>query len=384
MNNIQRILLFLIFLLNKSNSILNLIKNHNAYEEYLTYCKNYKKEPSSFRFIIWRARVKKLKLKNKLHSIRKNFKAGFSKFTDLTQQERKNYTKPLKTSKFPISKQNSPKLKGPILKTLKETKISKSIRSTTNSLRARIRRYFDTLKNRVLKRSEKFLSTFIKTNSQEKNWLALNKLPPIKNQDTCGSCWAFAITASIESLYLIKTEQSLNLSEQELVDCADFMDCDGGWNDLAIEYVVKNGISLEADYPYINADGICDVPEGEKVEIEGYRKIESGDMQEFLKVLDEHPVAVAVQVEDDFYDYESGVIDADSLCGVTRNVNHAVLAVGYFISEDFEENYILFRNQWGEEWGDGGYFKFKFYDDKYDNGPCNILMYMDHTVYPVL
>lgn len=55
----------------------------------------------------------------------------------------------------------------------------------------------------------------------------------IKNQGKCGSCWAFAATAAHESFQVQTHNQdlSINLSEQQLVDCSSDYDnngCNGG------------------------------------------------------------------------------------------------------------------------------------------------------------
>ncbi len=63
------------------------------------------------------------------------------------------------------------------------------------------------------------------------SWMGKGVVNPIKDQKYCGSCWAFAAVASLESAWAIKTGSLLKLSEQELVDCSrpyGNYACDGG------------------------------------------------------------------------------------------------------------------------------------------------------------
>ena len=46
------------------------------------------------------------------------------------------------------------------------------------------------------------------------NWITAGAMNPIDRQGSCGSCWAFATTSSIEAAHFIETGELVKLSEQ--------------------------------------------------------------------------------------------------------------------------------------------------------------------------
>lgn len=96
-----------------------------------------------------------------------------------------------------------------------------------------------------------------------KDWQELGFVNPIKDQGSCGSCWAFSAIAPVESDFAISNKTPgdiIDLSEQELVDCSHELGsdgCNGGWMDGAMEYMSKKRVILTSEYPYRAIDQDC-------------------------------------------------------------------------------------------------------------------------------
>jgi len=100
------------------------------------------------------------------------------------------------------------------------------------------------------------------------DWRQKGVVSDVKDQGSCGSCWSFSVTGSLESAYRIFKGQSVILSEQQLVDCCGSKGyqcegCSGAWPEWAFNYIKDNGITTEAKYPYKGYEGTCKVDSGE-------------------------------------------------------------------------------------------------------------------------
>jgi C1A family cysteine protease len=184
-----------------------------------------------------------------------------------------------------------------------------------------------------------------------KDWRTVpGVMTPTKDQGSCGSCWAFAAAETQESVWKLQKGELLDLSEQELVDCATSKKgygnhgCSGGWYYWAWDYVkATKGMNTESEYPYHAKDETCKAQTAKHHEpISGYKKI-SGTSSALQAAIDQSPVAVAVDASK-WSTYTGGVL---SSCG-TR-LNHAVVAIGY----ETDGTWIL-RNSWGGRWGEQG------------------------------
>lgn len=93
-------------------------------------------------------------------------------------------------------------------------------------------------------------------------WNNFGAVTLVKNQGSCGSCWAFSAVGALESHWRIQGRGTDDLfSEQQLVDCAGAFNnhgCNGGLPSQAFEYIKHaGGIQTNATYGYVQRDGQC-------------------------------------------------------------------------------------------------------------------------------
>jgi len=190
------------------------------------------------------------------------------------------------------------------------------------------------------------------------------KLPPVKDQGRCGSCWTFGAVVPLEYQVNRKSKSIKNLSEQQYLDCvceryAEEDGCKGGWPAYCYSWTKKNNnlIASQKDYPYVARDGPCN--KNVQTAISGFKVLGTkylyGEKKMLAAVKDSSKgvLSVAIGTVRSFHSYKSGVysgVDCDKK-------SHAVNVVGYGTLNGIP--YWQVRNSWGPDWGDKGYIKMK-------------------------
>lgn len=189
-----------------------------------------------------------------------------------------------------------------------------------------------------------------------------NWVTPVRDQRSCGSCWAFGSIAQLESLKMIaegRPEPDLDLSEQYIVSCdSSNYGCDGGYMYPAYDFLRDTGVPDEECYRYLARDADTGAPcenaciEPALVNIDYWSRIPTD--VDFLKAaVYEHPLTVAFYVYQDFSYYTGGVYKYvwGPLYG-----GHAVCVVGW----NNRGKYFIAKNSWGTGWGESGYFNIAY------------------------
>jgi len=197
------------------------------------------------------------------------------------------------------------------------------------------------------------------------DWRNSGAVTPVKNQEQCGSCWAFSATESIESAYIIAgkaTNTTINLAPQQLVDCDKSSDgCDGGWPAWAFTYLTKvGGQESNESYPYTGQDGKCSFEHSLVVaSIAGHKVATSQDNETILQtnLVGWGPLSICLDATA-WQDYSNGTM-THTQCGSRLDINHCVQLVGYDTNDKMP--YWVVRNSWTDSWGMAGYINLQMW-----------------------
>jgi len=192
------------------------------------------------------------------------------------------------------------------------------------------------------------------------NWVAAGKTTPIKNQEQCGSCWAFSATETVESANLLagRGVPGGGLAPQEIVDCdSGEGGCNGGDPRQALQWVMsQGGQDTEACYPYTAQNGACYESRcSPALNIASVYPVAQNEPA-IYNALRSAPLSICCDAEPWQY-YTGGILTA-AQCG--DSIDHAIQLVGFSPNSG---GYWIVRNSWGADWGENGYIYLQYGQD---------------------
>eukprot|EP01064_Diplonema_japonicum_P003806 TRINITY_DN124_c0_g1_i1.p1 TRINITY_DN124_c0_g1~~TRINITY_DN124_c0_g1_i1.p1 ORF type:complete len:334 (+),score=114.05 TRINITY_DN124_c0_g1_i1:48-1049(+) len=220
----------------------------------------------------------------------------------------------------------------------------------------------------------------------------------VRDQSSCGSCWAFGSTEAFEDRQCIATGLDREMSAEDTASCCSgfacgFSEgCNGGQPSAALQWMTETGVVSGNDYDDVGKGASCrpytlkpcahhvapspkypacpsseyPTPKCEKQcqssfhnrtyeadKRKGKTAYSVRGVQDIMTELyTKGPLAVAFTVYADFPAYKSGVYKhthGSALGG------HAVEMIGWGVENG--EPYWWVKNSWNNQWGDQGYFK---------------------------
>jgi len=205
------------------------------------------------------------------------------------------------------------------------------------------------------------------------NWMDKNKLGSVRNQGSCGSCYAFATVQMFESYVAERFGKPVQeLSEQHIVDCTKSygnIGCSGGYSDISSQFLLDVGALKRQDYPYTaEHDAACRHNPDLTIRFNHtFGVIPNGRGDLMASRLQTSPLSASLDALVLRF-YKSGIISS-GYYQCSTSANHAVLIIGYE-NLGAGKSYWRIRNSWGEDWGESGNFRLQA--DMSGDGMCGI------------
>lgn len=196
-----------------------------------------------------------------------------------------------------------------------------------------------------------------------------NRMTPVRNQSTCGACWAFAACGSMEGWLKINAAEVWDFSENHMKNNHGFAfgHCFGGNNEIVTAYLARQiGPLAESDDPY---NPTMVVPPNPGAQIRKRMKaapifVSQNQILSEIKsaIMNYGPLSTMMTYFQSNYNNTTKTY----YYGGPESPNHMVLLAGWDDTKVVPgapgAGAWICKNSWGSWWGEGGYFYISYYD----------------------
>ena len=182
----------------------------------------------------------------------------------------------------------------------------------------------------VVSASDSLPASFDWRSRSGENWMT-----PVKNQGSCGSCWAFAAIGATEAAINLYYNQHINadLSERDTV-CRHSGGCDrGGFPQEALMELRSTGLTTESCFGYYTScSHKCSDYQQKLWKIQGFTAVPSDDISIKKALIKNGPITFCI-----------------------FSWHHCMTLVGYSYSATTKQTTWILKNSWSDDWGENGY-----------------------------